>query len=143
MKRMPIPRSRPKRARSTISSSFTLRITTAFTFTGASPASIAASMPAITRSSSSRRVSARKRSRRSVSSETFTRSRPAAREIVRNLGELHAVGRERQVDAERREHLDQPGHVGPHERLAAGEPDRLEPEALDAQRGRPGRSPRR
>ena len=138
MNRMPTPRSRPKRARSTISSSLTPRITTALTFTGARPASSAASMPAITRSSSSRRVSARKRSRCSVSSETFTRLRPACREVVGDLGQLHAVGGEREVDAERRQHLDQPGHVGPHERLAAGEPDRLEPEPLDAHPGDPG-----
>ena len=33
---------------------------------------------------------------------------------------------------------DQPGDVRPHERLAAGEADRLEPEALDADPGDPG-----
>ena len=48
---------------------------------------------------------------------------PGRREIVRELGQLHAVRRQRDVDAERREHLNEPGHVRPHERLAAGEPD--------------------
>ena len=73
MKRTPKPVSRPKRARSTTSSSLTPRITTTLTFTGSRPASRAASMPASTSSSSSRRVSARKRSGRSVSSETLIR----------------------------------------------------------------------
>ena len=42
---------------------------------------------------------------------------PQARvgQVVRELGELHAVGRHREVDAERREHRDQPGDVRPHE----------------------------
>ena len=89
-------------------------------------------MPASTRSSSSRRVSARNTSRRSESSDTLTRFSPAATRSCAELGELHAVGREREVDAQRREQLDEPNDVGPDERLAAREPDRLEPELLDA-----------
>ena len=57
---------------------------------------------------------------------------PGVREVVRSFPELHAVGREREVDTERREQLDQARDVRPHERLTAGQPDRLEAEPLDA-----------
>ena len=78
MKRTPTPRSRPNAARSTTSSSLTPRITTQFTFTGSRPASTAASIPATTRSRSSRRVSSRNTSGRSESSDTLMRRRPAS-----------------------------------------------------------------
>ena len=65
-------------------------------------------------------------------------AQPGRGEVVRELGQPHAVGRHREVDAERREQLDEHGHVGPHERLAAGEADRLEAEPLDAHPGDPG-----
>ena len=95
-------------------------------------------MPAITRSSSSRRV---KRDETIVPQrvERHVHAREArGTQIVRDLGQLHAVGREREVDAERGEHLDQSRHVRAHQRLAAGQPDRLEPEALHAQPHHPG-----
>ena len=68
---------------------------------------------------------------------------PGRREVVRELGQLHAVGRHRDVDTERREQLDEARDVRPHQRLAPGEADRLEAEALDADPSDPGRSPRR
>jgi hypothetical protein len=56
MKRTTTPSSRPNRAKSTTSSSFTPRVSTTLTFTGSSPAATAARMPASTSGSSSRRV---------------------------------------------------------------------------------------
>ena len=102
MKRTSMPLARPKAARSTISSSLTPRITTTLSFTGVSPASRAASMPASTRSRSSRRVSSRKRSRRRVSSEMLTRRRPAATRSAAMAVEGRGVGGDAQVGAERR-----------------------------------------
>ncbi len=60
------------------------------------------------------------------------------REIVRELGEPHTVRRHRDVDAQGREQLHQPGHVRAHQRLTAGDPDGLEPIALDAHPCDPG-----
>ena len=139
----PTPFSRPNCARSTTSSSLIPRMTTALILTGASPARSAASTPASTRSSSSRLVNAKKRSRCSESSEMLIRLRPGRREIVRELGKPHTVRRHRDVDAERREHLHETRHVRAHERFAAGDADRLEAVALDADAGRSERSPRR
>src|SRR5437867_832571 len=56
-------------------------------------------------------------------------------EVVRHLGQLHPVAGEREVDTERGEHRDQSRQVGAQGRLTAGDPDRLEPEALDAYAG--------
>ena len=56
MKRTITPSSRPKRAKSTTSSSLTPPMSTTLTFTGSRPASLAASMPSRTLASSSRRV---------------------------------------------------------------------------------------
>jgi hypothetical protein len=61
MKRISTPRSRPKVARATISSSLIPRWTTVLIFTGTKPASRAAETPSSTRSSSSRRVISTKR----------------------------------------------------------------------------------
>ena len=57
---------------------------------------------------------------------------PGVREVVRSFPELHAVGRERKVDTEWRELLDQTRDVRTYERFTTGEPDRLEAETLDA-----------
>ena len=54
------------------------RMSTAFTLTGASPASAAALSPASTSASRSRRASLTNVSRDKVSSDTFSRSSPAA-----------------------------------------------------------------
>ena len=138
MKRMPTPLSRPKRARSTTSSSLTPRITTAFTFTGERPASIAASMPAITRGSSSRLVEREERGAVERVERHVDPLQPGLHQIVRGLAQLHAVRRHRDVDVERCELGDQPGDVRADERLAAGEAHRVEPEPLDAHAGDPG-----
>ena len=69
--------SRPNVARAIISSSFTPRCTTAFTFTGAMPTAIAASMPSSTEASSSRLVICLNFSRFSVSRLTLMRRKPA------------------------------------------------------------------
>jgi hypothetical protein len=57
---------------------------------------------------------------------------PRGGEIVRQLGELHAIGGEREVDAEGREQLDEADDVGPDQGLAAGEADGFEAETFDA-----------
>ena len=69
--------SRPNVARAIISSSFTPRCTTAFTFTGAMPTAIAASMPSSTEASSSRLVICLNFSRFNVSRLTLMRRKPA------------------------------------------------------------------
>ena len=66
------------------------------------------------------------------------RLQTSGREVVCDLGELHAVGGHRDVDAERRQHLDQAGEVRPDQRLAAGDPHRLEAVALHAHPHDPG-----
>ena len=64
-------------------------------------------------------------------------TQPGGGEIVRQLTELHAVGGHRDVDVEPARALTKPRHVRPHQRLAAGDPHRLEPEPLDADAGHP------
>jgi hypothetical protein len=59
-------------------------------------------------------------------------------EVVRELRQLHAVGRHREVDAERRQQLDEPRHVRSNQRLATGDPNCLEAELLDAHSGDAG-----
>ena len=81
---------------------------------------------------------ARKVSRRRVSSETLTRWRPAASRSAAKLGEAHAVRGHGEVDPERGEQLEEAGQLAPDGRLAAGDPDGLEAEALDADPGDPG-----
>ena len=90
------------------------------------------------RSSSSRRVSARNTSRRSESSDTLIRRRPAAARSCASSGSFTPLVVMREVDAERREHLDEPRRRARGQGLAAGEADRLEAEPLDADPGDPG-----
>ena len=138
MKRMPTPRSRPNAARSTTSSSFTPRITTAFTFTGSRPAASAASMPASVRSSSSRRVSARNVSRRSVSSETFTRRSPASRSFAASSGSFTpfvVIARSTPSGASSSKSRGSSARIGG---LTAGDPDAVEAPAVDADAGDAG-----
>ena len=70
----------------------------------------------------------------------FSRCRPAACSVGRLFGEQDAVGREGEVvDAgDRGQLLDQARQVGPHERLAAGEP-----QLVDAQLRHDAHEPRR
>ncbi len=88
------------------------------------PASWAAAMPASTRSSPSRREIFWKVSSLSVSRLMLSRSRPARAQLGGLFGEQDAVGGEGEVvDAgQSGEHFDESRQVGPHERLAAGEP---------------------
>ncbi len=79
MNRMVTPRSRPKVAKSTISSSFTPRMSTQLTLTGEKPASTAASIPSITWARAERRVMVKKVAGRRESREMLMRRRPAAR----------------------------------------------------------------
>ena len=86
-----------------------------------------------TRSRSSRRVSSRNTSGRSESSDTLMRRRPACGEVVGHLRQLHAVGGHGDVDTRAGASMrDEPGQVRAHGGLAAGDPHRLEPEALHA-----------
>ena len=108
-------------------------MSTVLTFTGWSPASTAASMPSRTCSRASRRLISMNRSRRSVSSEMLIRLSPAAARswaISRSVAPLVVRATSTPSAASR---ADQHGQVGPHRRLAAGEPDRFEPVALDQQ----------
>ena len=63
------------------------------------------------------------------------------RERLRLLRQQRAVRRQRQVDVERAELLDQPLEVAAHERLAAGDPE-LADAAVDEDAARRARSPR-
>ena len=101
MKRTPTPRSRPKAARSTTSSSLTPRITTQLTFTGSSPASSggvdAGEDPVELVAAGEREEDlGAQRVERHVDAPQAGR-----REVVGHLRQLHAVGGHRDVDAER------------------------------------------
>ena len=88
-------------------------------------------MPSRTRSSSSKRVSATKRSGRSVSRLTVMRCRPASRSAVALVGEQDAVGRQRQIADRRlraRASRDERRQVAAEQRLAAGQPDLVDAE---------------
>jgi hypothetical protein len=56
-------------------------------------------------------------------------------EVVRDLGQLDAVGRERDIDVEWREQGNESRDVRAHERFAAGEANRFKTEALDTNLG--------
>ncbi len=62
---------------------------------------------------------------------------PGLAQVVGAVAQRGAVGGHRQVDAELRQLGDERGDVGPNRRLAAGEADAVEPEALDADAGEP------
>ena len=79
------PWSRQNRSRAMASSSPVTGCSTAFTFSGLSPATFAASSPASTSSSRSRRVMLAKRAASMVSSETFIRSSPARLSLAARL----------------------------------------------------------
>ena len=53
------------------------------------------------------------------------------------LGEPDPVRGHRQVDAQRAEQLEETGKMRPHGRLAAGETQPVDPEAIDAHPGQP------
>ena len=115
----------------TISSSLTPRITTVSSLSESKPAAAAASIPRSTAPSSSIRVSARKRSRSSVSRLTVMRWSPARAQRRRLGAQQHAVGRQRQIGdrAPRREAFNEDRQIAPQQRLAAGNPH-----AIDAKR---------
>ena len=124
MKRTSNGFSRAKRAKRSTSSSVNPRSATALTLIGRSSGwAWAASSPASTRSSESRRVSWKKRSAASESSETLTRRRPARDEVGDLRLEQVAVRGQREVlDAgDRADRPDQPPQLLAHERLAAGQ----------------------
>ena len=81
MKRTNTDRSCVRAANSASSSSLVPRMMTQLILTGASPRAMAASMPRRTASTPGRRAIASNRSGRSVSSDTFTRARPASRSL--------------------------------------------------------------
>ena len=114
-------------------SSLTPRSSTALTLTGPRPPRLAAASPATTSSSRSRRVIVVKSSRRTVSRLTLTRSRPAsasARAVrVRPSALVVIEISGRGVSAVVRR--DDVGQPATEQRLAAGEPDLADAEALD------------
>ena len=143
MNRTTRPVSRPKAARSTISSSLTPAITTTLIFTGASPAASAASIASRTFDSEPRRRTAAKRSGRNESQLMLTRFKPAATSS--------AAMRARPVPFEVIERSEKPTLPSlatrstipaRDERLATCEADRVDPEACGP-RGQSARSPRR
>ena len=104
MKRTPTPRSRPKAARSTTSSSLTPRITTQLTFTGSSPASTRGVDPGddpveIVAPGELPEDLGAQRVERHVDAPQAGRG-----EVVRHLRQPDAVGGHRDVDAERGQH---------------------------------------
>ena len=125
MKRTKIARSRVSSAKASSSSSLAPRITTQLSLSGASPAASAASIPARTRSRPGRRASARNRSSRSVSSETFTRRKPAATSgsIISSSSSALVESEMSSMPGDRVEPRDEFGQVAPHERFAARQPD--------------------
>ena len=138
MKRTPTPFSRPNAARSTISSSFTPRITTQLIFTGSSPASSAASTPARTRWSSSRRVSSANTSGRNESRDTLMRRSPASARscaISGSFTPLLVIAMSMPSGASM---ATSRGRWARERGLAAGDADRLEPVALHADPHDPG-----
>ena len=123
MNRSVWPRSGSGAASGTIWSSFTPRLTTAFTFTG-SPAAAAASMPSSTCSTGkSTSFSARKVASSSASRLTVTRSRPASASACAFGGSSEPFVVSVRSTPSAGELLDQPLEVAPHERLAAGDAD--------------------
>ena len=123
---------------STTSSSLTPRITTAFTFTGVETGverGVDAGEHPV------ELVAAGEREEGLASQRVDRHVDPVQagrRQVGGELGELHPVGGHGEVDPDRGEQLEEAGQVAAHRRLAAGDPDRLEPEALDADPGDPG-----
>ena len=104
-------------------------MTTVSSFSSGNPAARAASIPRSTAAWSSRRVSARKRSGRSVSRLTVTRWSPAARRAAAWSGGAPrwSSSRDRGPPAPRQQ-AHQLGHVSPQERLPPGQPHLVDPE---------------
>ena len=118
------PSATAQRSRAGASWSLTPRMSTVFTFTGVSPASRAAVMPARTSGSRSRSVRRWKVSRLSVSQETFTRVSPAsasgpARRASRSP---FVVSGQLRRPRKRSQPGDDVHDVGAYQRLAASEP---------------------
>ena len=116
----------------TISSSLTPRITTVSSLSDVEARGGGrVDTRAAPRASSSIRVSARKRSRSSVSRLTVMRWSPAAAQRRRLGAQQDAVGGQRQIGdrAPRREAFDEDRQIAPQQRLAAGNPH-----AVDAKR---------
>ena len=109
------------RASSTIWCSLTPRLTTQFTLTGI-PTACAASIPSSTRETGK---STSFIARKIVVVERVEADGDALEagvlERLRLLRQRRGVGRQRQVDRQRREHLDQALDADAQERLAAGE----------------------
>ena len=78
------------------------------------------------------------RSRCSESSDTLMRRSPASARSCASSGSRTPLVVIAMSTPSGASSCDEPGHVRPHERLAAGDADRLEAEALDADPGDPG-----
>ena len=126
-------------ARSTISSSLTPRSTTALIFTGVE-AGLLGGLDAVEHVVRARRGGSSRSNlaRSSVSRLMLTRSSPASRRSCAHAAQRRAVGGHRQVDRRAATELgrrERTGEVGAHRRLAAGEADPVDPEALDEDPG--------
>ena len=126
-----------QRSSSAAWSSLMPRSSTALSLTGPRPAALAASRPATTSWSRSRRV---------IVGEGLGPDRVEADvdpveagvgERLRGAGEAERVGGQRGLDAERVGAADDVDQAAAQQRLAAGEPDLADAEALDADRDQP------
>ena len=137
MNRTMRPVSRAKPARSMISSSLTPAITTTLTFTGASPACSAASIASSTVASTPRRRIAAKRVRLQRVAADVDAHETGRGECRCQAGEAVPVRGHGQIrETDPAEPGDKVGDAGPHERLAAGEAQRVDPEIV-RDRGNP------